>query len=115
MSRHCIAVIEAAPSSAAARNEHRIKGLPSSLVGIEPLIKILAQQPSALRIAITQDILLRLGVLSKRRIHAAVLQIRHEVAKGGKAQPRNRRGRAGIDCFVELALLESLRQMNRAG
>src|ERR1700685_2666738 len=32
LSRHCIAMIEAAPSRAGARNEHCVKGLPPSLV-----------------------------------------------------------------------------------
>src|ERR1700733_2551970 len=65
LSRCSVAMIEAAPPGATARHEHSIKGLPSSLIGGESLIKILAEQPGALRVAVAQDILLGLGVLSQ--------------------------------------------------
>ena len=100
-SGHRKAMVEAAAAGARRRDHQRIERGPAALVGVEAVANELAQEASALRVAVADDPLERGRRFAKRGIGCAVPEIRGEVANRRQAETGDWRSFGPIDEFVD--------------
>ncbi len=103
------AVVEAPDPAAGHVDQETVEDLPAPLVGVEPLVQELPQQPAGLGDPEADR------VAGGERAARLVLRVTHRVANDGQAEARDFGVLAPVDQFVDLAGLESLRSVDEPG